>query len=58
MTNKLNPQELTLSAIIVSTFFIETMNSNDLNSWGNYFQLIGQYLETYASFNTKNKNYH
>ena len=57
MINKLNSQDLTISAIIISSFFIETMNLNDLNSWGNWFQLIGQYLETYAAFETNQKNY-
>lgn len=57
---KLDPHEISLSAIVVAMFFCETLNKNEINSWGNWFTLVGQYLETYAAFipnNNQNKSY-
>lgn len=53
-----NPKILTLSAIILGYALIGDYNASEQNSIGNWFQLVGQILETNSAFlqNMNNNN--
>lgn len=47
---KLTPQELTFSAVLVASILTDEMKASEINSLGNWFTLLGQYLETISAF--------
>jgi len=47
--DNINPEEYTLSAVIVAYLLKDNFNANELNSLGNWFMLVGQVLETIAA---------
>lgn len=42
----INPNEFTLSAIVIGYILCENLNTNEQNALGNWFELLGQVLET------------
>ena len=53
---KLNPQELAFSAIVVATILTDELSAHEIDSLGNWFCLVGKYLETFASFQFQKEN--
>lgn len=47
--DNIDPEEYTLSAIVIGFLLKDNFNSNELNSLGNWFMLVGQVLETLAA---------
>ncbi len=46
---KLNPMELTALAIVIGYLFTSDLNYNEVQSIGNFFELVGQTLITYGT---------
>lgn len=46
----LKPKDLSLSAVVVGGILADELTASELNALGNWFMLVGQYLETIASF--------
>ena len=47
----INPNEFTLTAFIIGYILCQNLNTNEQNSLGNWFELLGQVLETTAAQN-------
>lgn len=45
----LSPKQLTLLSLILEFIFIDRLTPNEQNSLGNFFELLGQILETNAA---------
>lgn len=50
------PKEISTSAIIIGNILCDELKASEINSLGNWFTLLGQYLETVASIQTTNEN--
>jgi len=46
---KFSPEEFTISAFIIGYILRDHFNSNEQNTLGNWFMLVGQTLETSAA---------
>lgn len=53
---QLNSKTFTLSAVVVGILLIGDLNPTEQNALGNWFELVGQILETNGSYTFNDQN--